>query len=91
MGKLNQSMPSWKKVLSTCKNETETLLFGAYPDPADSTHLFTIEALASKEYWANVHRASPAYLESEKVSKAIGNRTESSFLEMRGGFLYKRE
>jgi len=89
--KVDQGLSALEKVVSAAKNESGTLLCGVYTDPAAPKRLFTIDACESKEYWSNTHVKSEAYVESEKVTKTVGNVTELSFLKMMGGFLYKPE
>ncbi|KAG4441279.1 hypothetical protein IFR05_003207 [Cadophora sp. M221] len=90
-GKREQSLPGWKDVVAASRNESGTLLAGVYTDPVEKRRLFTIDACTSKEYWMNTHVRSQAYVESERIARAMGNGTEFSFLRMKGGFLYKPE
>ncbi|PVH85153.1 hypothetical protein DL98DRAFT_651047 [Cadophora sp. DSE1049] len=91
VGKRDQGVKAWKNVVSAAKNETDTWLCGVYTDPAEPKRLFTIDACTSQEYWLNTHMKSEAYMESERVAKAVGNSTEFSYLKMMAGFLYKAE
>ncbi|KAE9367469.1 hypothetical protein N431DRAFT_348246 [Stipitochalara longipes BDJ] len=88
-GNLSQSLSFVQAVVNASKNETGTLFCGAYTDASNSTRLFTLEATTSKEYFLDVHSQSQAYLNNEKNSWNIVNGTETSYLKLQGGFLYK--
>lgn len=88
-GTVTQSIPYWKEVVTTSREESGTLVYGLHKDPLQSDKLFTLEVYESKDYLWDIHAKSIAVAENVKNTKSLRKGLKHSFLKFRSGFLYK--
>lgn len=88
-GSAAQSIPYWKQVVETSRNETGTLVYGLHKDPVQPDKLYTLEVYESKDYLWDVHAKSDAVAENVKNTKDLRIGLKHSFLKYASGFLHK--
>lgn len=86
-GAVPQSIPYWKEVVATSREESGTLVYGLHKDPLQPDKLFTLEVYESKTYLWDVHAKSNAVAENVKHTKDLRKGLKHSFLKLRSGFL----
>jgi quinol monooxygenase YgiN len=87
-GGASRSLAAWNTLLPIYKKDNGTLMFGVYTYPDDLNMLFTVEAYVDKTAWTE-HTKSQDAMENGQSSKDVKTAEEFTFLEMKGGFLYR--
>lgn len=89
-GGLDESLPYWKDVFETTKEDEEgTLSYSLCRDVKDPKKLRTVEAFSSKEYLWDMHAKSKAVADNVKHTKHLRTGLKHVFLQMVGGYFYK--
>jgi quinol monooxygenase YgiN len=89
-GTVPQSLPYWKEVVETGRNdEPGTLMYGVLKDPASPDKLYVLEAYESAQYLADVHVPSKAIQDSVKNTKHLRTGLKHTPLKLHAGFLHR--